>query len=144
MSEQRLWQWLRKAQVHYGDDLHMCRVENLAGAGAADVEGCLKLYGEGLQFHIELKYARRPAKGGPLRFGSPLRHSQRDWAIARLRAGGRYSFLIGVSEARYLVPATRGVILEMMECDVNEAWCQEHDVLDGRPAFEAVWLAVNP
>lgn len=129
-TESTLWDWTSQAKRVFGNLLHLCRIENLVGVGHADVEGCL----EGVQFWLELKVAKRPARRATkLRFGSPLRESQVDWAKKRIAAGGRVWYLIQVGAGHerqvYLIRATVETIDALYQ-HVNEEWLQEHDSLD--------------
>lgn len=129
-TERTLWDWASQARRVFGDALHVERVENMVGAGHPDAEGCL----EGVQFWLELKVAKRPArKTTKLRFGSPLRDSQVEWARKRIAAGGRVWYLIQVGSGHerqvYLIRATLDTITALYQ-HVNEDWLRAHDSLD--------------
>lgn len=110
--------------------LHMERIENAVGVGHPDVELCYC----GIQSWIEQKVAKRPARRTTkLRFGSPLRESQKLWAEQRIAAGGRVWYLIqvgaGPERQMYLIRGTP----ETVNClyrHVTEEWCIAHDALD--------------
>lgn len=130
MTEKTLWQWASKARLDLGDELHVTRVENVAGEGHPDAEGCYR----GVQFWLELKVAKRPARSATLlRFGSPLRDSQVDWARKRIAAGGRVWYLIQVGSGHerqvYLIRATT-VSIDALYHHVNEDWLRQYDSLD--------------
>jgi hypothetical protein len=138
-TEHSLWQWLRKARDTFGTALRLARLENLAGAGAPDVEGCLR----GAQLWLELKVAARPArKATRLRFGSPLRDSQVEWAKEQLSAGGPLGYLIqvgaGPERAIYLI---HGCKYEALHAGVNEEWCIANNELDRTTPDRVVQLA---
>lgn len=129
-TEATLWQWTSQARRVFLGALHIERLENMVGAGHPDVEGCL----EGVQFWLELKVAKRPARPTTkLRFGSPLRESQVDWAKKRIAAGGRVWYLIqvggGPERQVYLIRATVQTIDALFQ-HVNEDWLRAHDRLD--------------
>lgn len=95
--ESGLWSWLKKARVHYKDDLHMNRVENSVMRGTPDVEGHLAPY---RQFWIELKSAARPANAEtPIRFKVKDREAQVEWLVRRRKVGGLSWLLLQVGSA---------------------------------------------
>lgn len=101
--EVRLWEWLRDGAKGVAG-LHMRRVENQAGAGDPDVDGCFN----GHYFEMELKGCNRPrTPDGKLVFD--IRQSQVIWHRRRMRAGGNLWLYIrvgvGKEVARYLVSA---------------------------------------
>jgi len=105
--ESRLWQWLGKtARVHFREALHMNRVENSVSRGMPDVEGCLKVDGEGRQFWIELKCEARPSDP-KTKIKPRFEPQQVPWLHKRWRAGGRCFILLqvgsGHSAGRYLI-----------------------------------------
>lgn len=105
--ESALWQRVRKAGVHLrkcGFGVHLCRIENDAGAGNPDVEGCI----DGDQLWIELKSCERPKRPSTC-IRPKVRPSQDIWQQERVRAGCRVCYvLIQVGENRaarlYLIP----------------------------------------
>lgn len=110
--ETGLWDWLKKARDHFGDRLHMRRVENSVGIGDSDVEGVL----DGEPFVIELKVAKRPArKSTVLKFGEPIKQEQIEFMRRRLLAGSAAAFLIqvgaGAEREVYVVHAALGDVL---------------------------------
>lgn len=105
-TEIDLWKWLKKSIPVYTNDLHLTRIENLAGVGVADVEGCLR----GKQFWIELKIASKP--GGKVRF----QKTQPPWHKRRLLAGGKTFVLVQAGQDRYLIP---GEHIPSMEAGVD-------------------------
>jgi hypothetical protein len=75
VTESYFWQQVRTG---LSDDLtHLCRIENVAGTGISDVNGCRR----GQEVWIELKIFH----GRRLYF----RSSQRSWVVERDRVGGR-------------------------------------------------------
>lgn len=129
-TEKNGWKWLSKARDQMDLPVHIERVENIAGAGHPDVELCYM----GVQNWIEQKAAHRPARPSTkLRFGSPLRDSQVEWAKKRIAAGGRVWYLIQVGAGHerqmYLVRATIETIDALFN-HVTEDWCRAHDSLD--------------
>jgi hypothetical protein len=142
VSESNAWQWLRKAGVVFGDDLHLERVENMAGAGGPDVQGMLK----GQPVLIELKHAALPARGStPLRFGSPIRPSQVEWAKARVRAGGNVWYLISVGKGHarefYLLSARKH--LTNLQEGFGMDWLRYNSVLDVKSPEQVVYYCAN-
>lgn len=128
-TERTQWQWLSKARLQMDLPIHIERIENAVGAGHPDVECCYM----GVQNWIEQKVAKRPARSTTkLRFGSPLRDSQYEWALKRIAAGGRVWYLIqvggGPDRQMYLVRATVETVNALYE-HVTEDWLREHDRL---------------
>ncbi len=141
VTESNLWDWLAKARLVLGLDLDMRRVENAVGIGDPDVELCYK----GAGADIELKAARRPAHlTTKLKFGSPMKDDQVEWAVARLRAGGAHGYLIqvgsGAERAIYLVHGNYG--RHMLDFGVTEGWLMTYGRRFKDPA-EAVKHAVR-
>ena len=98
--ESGLWNWLKKARIHYKDQLHMNRVENSVMSGMPDVEGHLLKLAEGGGFWIELKSAARPAREWtPVRFKVRDREAQVLWLTRRRRVGGLSWLLLQVGSA---------------------------------------------
>lgn len=129
-TEATLWDWAKQCRRVFGNTIHIERLENLVGAGHPDVEGCY----EGVQFWLELKVAKRPARPTTkLRFGSPLRDSQVEWGKKRIAVGGRVWYLIQVGSASerqvYLIRATVQTIDDLYG-HVTEDWLRAHDSLD--------------
>jgi hypothetical protein len=105
--ETALWQRVKNGGKHLralGHRVHLLRIENAAGAGHPDVEGCIN----GSQVWIELKSEDRPARATtPVR--PRVRESQSDWHRERAKAGCLQNFvLLQVGENRaallYLIP----------------------------------------
>lgn len=137
--ESALWQRLKgqvpTIQGEYPKSLlHLRRIENLAGAGEPDVEGCLF----GRQAWVELKSELRPKRQQTI-IRPKLRESQSDWHKFRTFAGGRSHWvLIQVGEraksSLYLIPgkfydqlfATEGEYELMSVCDPD---ISPHDVI---------------
>ncbi len=94
-KESSLWQWLSKASL---PKLHMQRIENAAGVGTPDVEGCL----DGDCFWIELKVAE--TANGLVRVH--ITPEQVFFLQTRKRAGGSAMLLVQVGTMRLLFPAT--------------------------------------
>lgn len=115
VNETELWKWLKKAHLQndFGDDLHMERIENLVGVGNPDVTGCLR----GGAFDIELKTVDRPARATtPLLPRDYVRAAQKNWLVARWRAGGQCYILLQVGkDKRYLIPGNMVRRLEGMD-----------------------------
>lgn len=127
-SESTLWDWLKQARQVLGSDLQIERIENMLTAGRPDVD----VFWLGKPAVIELKICpKRPARPTTvLRFGSPLRPSQIEWARVRVAAGGTVWYLIqvgaGHQRAIYLI---HHIYIEALEAGVTEAWCKEHNSL---------------
>lgn len=106
VGEDRLWDWLKTAEKNFGRELHMERIENLVGVGAADVSGTW-LHG---YFDIELKTTARPARAGTQvlnRNDEYIRPAQKIWHRRRWLAGGNNFVLLQVGSRtgalRYLI-----------------------------------------
>jgi hypothetical protein len=105
--EKNLWQRCLTGITHLekcGFKPHFCRLENAAGTGNPDVEGCI----DGAQCWIELKSNDRPKRPGTV-IRSKIRPSQSIWHQARTESGSRMHWvLIQVGEAYnaslYLIP----------------------------------------
>lgn len=106
--ESSLWQRIKKTGiktlVNSGYSVHMTRIENAAGIGHPDVEGCIN----GNQTWIELKSEMRPK-----RVNTPVhikdQQSQSEWHKERTAAGSRIHWvLLQVGEDNeallYLIP----------------------------------------
>lgn len=134
MRESALWTWLSRARklVKVLRDLHITRIENLAGVGHPDVEGCYL----GSQFWIELKVAPRPKRPStPLRFQEPLKQSQAEWMWNRWDAGGKVALLVragndDTEDSLYLIPGR--LAFEMM-LPHTEDWFRLHSYIVDRP-----------
>jgi penicillin-binding protein-related factor A (putative recombinase) len=131
VSEKTLWSWLSGAFAQNDDDhglgysetLHMERIENAVGVGNPDVTGCFK----GGAFDIELKTAHRPARATTAVIALPyIRPAQKNWHVARWKAGGQCYFLIqvGLSD-RYLIPGVHARDIE----GKNEKWLSDYSIL---------------
>lgn len=108
--EKSLWKRCLTGIKHLqkcGFKTHFCRLENSAGEGNPDVDGCI----DGAQIWLELKSCMRPAR--PTTVIRPkCRESQSIWHRERANAGCRTNFvLIQVGESRdarlYLIPGNR-------------------------------------
>lgn len=110
-----------------GHKTHFCRLENSAGEGNPDVEGCIN----GEQTWIELKSCDRPKRVNTL-IHPKCRESQSIWHRERTNAGSRMHWvLIQVGEAHqaklYLIPgssydeikATEAELAAMSVCPEN-------------------------
>lgn len=105
--EKALWQRVRKGGLHLracGFGTHLCRIENDAGEGNPDVEGCI----DGDQVWIELKSKVRPKRASTV-IQFKVRPSQSIWHKQRVAAGCRHNFVLAqVGEAHnarlYLIP----------------------------------------
>jgi hypothetical protein len=120
--ERNLAAWLRNGTKTLAAQrrLHMCRVENSAGAGYPDIEGCF----DGHCFHLELKGALRPARPEtPVRV--KFQPAQKPWLMRRWEAGGSCFVLLrvgsGKSTARFLIPGNRlDLVGETPEAELRE------------------------
>jgi len=96
VKETSLWDWLKKAKLHFRKKLQIGRMENSVGAGMPDVEGCLEGHPA---FWIELKVADLPA-----RIGTPVRvkfqPKQVPWIEKRCSLGGKAFILLQVGSGR--------------------------------------------
>lgn len=85
----------------------MNRVENSAGKGMPDVEGCLRDGSVGHQFWLELKWESRPSDP-KTKIKPKFRPQQIPWLHKRAKAGGRCYVLLQVGSGhdarRYLIP----------------------------------------
>lgn len=134
--EYRLWDWLRDGLKPMGKDLHLVRVENSAGEGDPDVQGCWK----GLSFELELKGCDRPINPAtPLDI--EVRQAQVLWHRRRWNAGGKVWLFIRVGNGRdvlrYLVPGSlSGIVKEgvteeqLAAMSVLSPLCTPLDVID--------------
>lgn len=122
--ENRLWDWLRD-NLKGVERLHMRRVENLAGEGDPDVEGCFG----GRYFELELKGCDRP-RSPDTTLDLEVRTSQVIWHRRRWRAGGNVWLYCRVGQGRevrrYLVP---GSLTKAVRDGVTEAELLELSVL---------------
>jgi hypothetical protein len=116
--ESALWQRCKTGVKHLnkcGFKTHFCRLENEAGSGNPDVDGCI----DGIQVWLELKSCDRPARPTSL-IRPRCRLSQEVWHRERSHAGCRTNFvLIQVGEAResrlYLIPGNRYAEIKAVE-----------------------------
>lgn len=107
--ESALWGRLKRAVKSFQETganspLHIARIDNSAGAGQPDVEGCF----DGRQFWIELKSVMRPARE-QTNLHPRSRESQDVWHKDRTLAGGRSHWVLiqvgeGKKAALYLIP----------------------------------------
>lgn len=106
-GESNFWKLVKSAGIdlrRLGHTVHLCRIENEAGSGNPDVEGCIN----GDQLWIELKSEERPKRAStPIR--PKLRPSQDIWHTERFRAGCRVHWVLlrvgeGHSAWSYLIP----------------------------------------
>jgi hypothetical protein len=122
--ESALWGRLKRAGkdlLRLGHKVDLERIENAAGAGHPDVDGCIN----GGQLQIELKSCDRPA-----RFRTPIRYrtnprtraAQSDWHRRRAEAGGRVHWvLIQVGESRNaLLYLIAGKDYDLISCPEDE------------------------
>lgn len=90
--ESALWQRCitgRKTLAAQGHHICLMRIENTAGTGHPDVEGC----DDGIQLWIELKSELRPKRRTtPIRF--KVRQSQSDWHKERSECGCRTNWIL--------------------------------------------------
>lgn len=126
MSEDTLWTWLKKARKSLGEGLHMRRVENSVTTGDADVDGIIL----GMDFAIELKACKRPARNSTRLDYHEVTDQQVEWHSKRWAAGGASIFLIQVGEERY---AVRGNMAQKLQDGINMEWLW----LFGRPVTNA-------
>jgi hypothetical protein len=108
-----------KALRKCGYKTHFCRLENSAGEGNPDVEGCI----DGLQIWIELKSEARPKRSSTL-IHPKSRNSQSIWHRERWEAGCRANWvLIQVGEQQearlYLIPGNRYDEIHATEADLG-------------------------
>lgn len=90
--ESSLWQRCKRAGIQLlagGHLVHLGRIENSAGSGNPDVDGCI----DATQVWIELKSCVRPARASTL-IRPKLRDSQRDWHRDRSAAGCRTNWVL--------------------------------------------------
>jgi len=124
--ESSLWQRMKKAGKVLAEEGHkvdLQRLENAAGAGHPDVEGCI----DGVQVWIELKSELRPKRPSTM-IRPKCRDSQRDWHKARSEAGCRTNFvLLQVGEAYsarlYLIPGNLYTQITAIEADLDLISC---------------------
>lgn len=81
MKESYLWSTLKEKLNLEQHGIHWSRIENVAGTGIPDVEGCCR----GKQVWVELKMFH----GKQL----SIRTSQVAWQMKRIKAGGRVFFI---------------------------------------------------
>ncbi|URA07026.1 hypothetical protein P9A47_gp58 [Xanthomonas phage Elanor] len=118
----------------------MLRVENMAGEGDPDVQGCHN----GRYFELELKGCNRPKRPDSL-LVFDVRQSQVIWHRKRWRCGGNVWLYARVGTGRevkrYLVPGCHtGLVKE----GVTEAMLAGMSVLDpGHSAAELLAFAVD-
>jgi hypothetical protein len=106
-----------------GFEAHFCRIENDAGQGNPDVDGCL----HGTMMSVELKSCDRPARPATpirMRTNPKTRAAQSEWHRERAKAGCKHHFiLIQVGEARdarlYLIPGDRYDTIEVPEAELE-------------------------
>lgn len=108
--ESALWQRVKRGALSLrkcGFYPHVRRIENAAGEGNPDVNGCI----DGSMFDIELKSEDRPKRiTTPIRFR--VRESQSDWHRERAASGCRHHFILaqvgeGHNAKLYLLPGNR-------------------------------------
>lgn len=128
MAERDLWAIFRDHFKHHG---HLERIENLAGIGRPDVNYCIR----GVEGNIELKQvARWPARGGPLLI-EHYTPQQRNWARARLNAGGRVYLLLGISQPRSYYLFSSAWSRVHLGIDATEAMADKAALVLGRRTF---------
>ena len=133
-SESNLWKWLAKTRLIFRKALHITRIENSAGLGTPDVEGCF-----GNQFWMELKCSARPAKvDTPIK--PKFQPQQVPWLQKRAAAGGKAFVLLqvgaGGSAARYLIPAGSAQCLE--EYGMTIAQLETCSIVDPKASAEQI------
>lgn len=137
VRESKLWSWLKLGGREFRERLHLSRVENAAGSGMADVEGCL----DGVQFWIELKCEARPASPGT-KVRPRFQPSQGPWHRRRRRSGGRTFVLLqvgtGGSARRYMLP---GELIPAMQQGMTEERLEELSVVPPVALHEEVLQA---
>lgn len=125
--ERYLWTWLRDGLklpelIH---TLHMQRIENSAGLGVPDLEGCWS----GSSFWCELKGSNRPAKS-TTDISYKLTLEQVIWLENRWKVGGSTSLYlrvgVGQDVRRYLIPGWQA--REALELR-PESWWEANTVL---------------
>lgn len=85
MRETRAYNRLKSAHP----DAHWQRIENIAGSGVPDANGCKNR----IEIWVEFKQFRKPVKKDTLIKLDTKKKSVRDqiaWGVARRRAGGRH------------------------------------------------------
>jgi hypothetical protein len=105
--EANLWQRVRSGGLilrHKRHGVHLERIENSAGVGRPDVNGCI----DGTIFDLELKAEHRPARASTA-IRPKVRPSQAVWMHERIAAGCKRCFVLlqvgEMSNARvYLIP----------------------------------------
>lgn len=137
--ENGLWAWLKKAKLHFRENLSLGRIENAVGAGWPDVEGYLPETG---QLWIELKSAARPAS--PL---TPInlkhtRDAQVRWLSNRWALGQAVFILVQVGDGadgrRYLIEGRRA---QEVHDGQTEAWLKVMSRCDAKAKPHEVLLA---
>ena len=125
VRESKLWAWLKLGGKDFREQLHLSRVENSAGSGMADVEGCLN----GIQFWVELKCESRPSDPDT-KIRPRFQPSQGPWHRRRRRSGGRTFVLLqvgtGSSARRYMLP---GELIPSMQRGMTEKRLEELSVM---------------
>ncbi|MEE8608976.1 MAG: hypothetical protein V3S55_15335 [Nitrospiraceae bacterium] len=141
-TESNLWSWLNKVKPLFRELLHMTRIENSAGLGTPDTEGCLS----GRQFWIELKCCKRP-RNPDTKLEIKFRIAQPPWHRRRLAAGGRMYTLVQVGSGsghganRYLVHSEH---VELLKAGVNEEVLRELSLCDPQAkAKHIIFLAAD-
>jgi hypothetical protein len=121
--ESSLWARLRDTAVpelvNGAHVVDLQRIENNAGAGHPDVEGCI----DAQQIWVELKSELRPAKA-TTKIHPKTRPAQSIWHHHRTKAGSRHHWvLLQVGEARkarlYLIPGDRYDEIEATEAELE-------------------------
>lgn len=140
ISESDLWKWLNKIKRVYKKRLHMSRVENAVGTGMSDVEGCLEepLSGVGIQFWIELKCEKRPARA-TTNIKPRFQSTQGPWHRRRRGSGGRTFVLLQVGAEsgakRYML---WGELIPQMEKGMTEQLLEELSVIPSNASAEQI------
>jgi len=106
-KETSLWGWLRRGFEAFGLRSHVNRIENSAGIGTPDVEGCIS----GSQFWIELKVAEVRAN---LRMAVDITTDQAMWLRARRSVGGRSFLLIRFGKYHFLLLGNDPIIPQLI------------------------------
>lgn len=156
--ESALWQFLSKARVEIGNELHITRIENLCGDGTPDVEyylgdGHARFYHHGTpisgQAWLELKSCERPARPAtPIRFKLKDREAQIEWMRRRWCTGGNAYWLCqvgsGPDRILYMLRGDHGAKLKVgiIEAELAVLACTQGAVFMKPRACEVITRAL--